>query len=179
MPAGFVAAVGKWQVGKTEGAPSGSGVFEQFAKSADDVFNVALVTGSSYRDVDLTVQLRSVSGRVDQGGGPVWRARDARNYYIARYNPLEDNFRVYKVVDGRRSMLESVSLKIDKAAWHSLRIVMRADQIECYLDGKKHLSARDTTFADAGQIGLWTKADAHTRFDDLTASAATPSASRP
>jgi hypothetical protein len=87
LPAGFVAAVGQWQVSKDETAPSGSGVFVQLAKSADHVFNVALVTDTSYRDVDLSVRLRSISGRVDQGGGPVWRGGRARNTKNAANNP--------------------------------------------------------------------------------------------
>lgn len=175
LPAGLVSVVGRWAVTNDEAAPSGSRVLAQLATSADDVFNVALVTGASYRDVDISVRLRSVSGRVDQGGGIVWRARDTRNYYIARYNPLEDNFRVYKVANGRRWMLKSATLRIDHTAWRTLRIVMRGDHVECYLDGTKYLDVRDATFSDSGQIGLWTKADAQTHFDDFTVSAASPS----
>ncbi len=175
VPTRFVSAVGRWEAINDKTTPSGSLVLAQLAISEDDVFNVALVTGTSYRDVDLSVRLRSVSGRVDQGGGIVWRARDARNYYIARYNPLEDNFRAYKVVNGRRRMIKSATLRADHSAWHTLRIIMQGDHLGCYLDGTKHLDARDGTFSDAGQIGLWTKADAQTHFDDLTVSTASPS----
>ena len=140
----------------------------QQASNADEVFNVVLVTGTSYDDLDLSVKLRAIEGRIDRGGGVVWRAADARNYYIARYNPLEDNFRVYKVVDGHRRMLESARLSVDHDAWHTLRVVMQGDHIVCYLDGKKYLDTRDSTFTSAGRIGLWTKADARTHFDDLT-----------
>ncbi|MEO2002888.1 MAG: DUF1259 domain-containing protein [Candidatus Poribacteria bacterium] len=131
------------------------------------MFNVALIEDTSYRNVDISVRLRAVAGEVDQGGGIVWRAQDARNYYIARYNPLEDNFRVYFVKDGRRRTIAGASLRVDHEAWHTLRVKMVGDHIECLLDGEKHLDARDTTFTAAGRIGLWTKADAVTHFDDL------------
>jgi hypothetical protein len=170
-PTGFGAEVGKWQVVPDDPAPSGGKVLAQLAASAGPVFNIALVGGTDLADVDVSVKLRAVEGRVDQGGGVVWRAQDARNYYIARYNPLEDNYRVYKVVAGRRSQLRSATLKVDHAAWHTLRVTMIGDQISCYLDATLHLETRDTTFGEAGRIGLWTKADAKTNFDDLTVSA--------
>jgi len=170
-PSDFGAEVGKWHVVADDSAPSGDKTFAQLAISDDDVFNVALVAGTARADVDLSVKLRAVAGRVDQGGGVVWRARDARNYYIARYNPLEDNYRVYLVEDGRRKMLQSAKLQVAHGAWHRLRVTMVGDQITCSLDGTKHLEAHDTTFGQAGRIGLWTKADAITHFDDLAVSA--------
>jgi hypothetical protein len=163
--------MGTWQVVADDSAPSGGQAFAQLAASAGSVFNVALVGGTDRADVDVSVKLRAVDGQVDQGGGVVWRAQDARNYYIARYNPLEDNYRVYKVVAGRRSQLGSAMLKVDAKGWHTLRVTMIGDQITCYLDGAKHLETRDTTLGDAGRVGLWTKADAKTNFDDLTVSA--------
>ncbi len=175
LPTGFSAPTGRWAVANDDGAPSGARVLAQLAASDGDVFNVALVTQTNARDVDLSVRLRAISGRVDQGGGLVWRARDGDNYYIARYNPLEDNFRVYVVRDGRRRQLASATLGVDHTGWHTLRVVMRDDAITCYLDGAMHLEASDETFPDAGRIGLWTKADAVTRFDALTLAAPEPS----
>ncbi|MBA3257018.1 MAG: DUF1080 domain-containing protein, partial [Pyrinomonadaceae bacterium] len=101
------------------------------------------------------------------GGGVVWRARDAKNYYIARYNPLEGNYRVYKVEDGRRTQLGTSDVKRSEG-WHTLRVTMTGERIECYFDGRKYLDVSDSTFKSAGKIGLWTKADAQTHFDDLT-----------
>ncbi len=179
LPSDFLSVVGQWQLSNDESGLSGSPVLVQSAGSAEAVFNLVLAKGTSYRDVDLSVRLRSVAGRIDQGGGLVWRARDAGNYYIARYNPLEDNLRLYTVVDGRRQMIESATVRIDHDAWHTLRIAMRGDQIECFLDGTKYLDRQDGTFSDAGQIGLWTKADAQTHFDDLSVREAAPSSERP
>ena len=96
-------------------APSGRNVLEQSAKSPRPAFNLVLIDGTSYKDVDISVKLKAVSGEIDQGGGVVWRARDAKNYYIARYNPLEANFRVYKVEDAR-SFLQGTGLDAEVLA---------------------------------------------------------------
>ena len=96
---GFTTEVGQWEVAKD----GDNQVLYQKAKNEDATFNVALAEGTSYKDVDLSVRLKAVAGEIDRGGGLVWRAKDKNNYYICRYNPLEDNFRVYKVEDGKRT----------------------------------------------------------------------------
>ncbi len=169
-PRGFRAEAGTWRVTHDDGAPSAPQVLAQEAASDGSTFNLLLAEGASFRDLDLSVRIRAVGGGTDQGGGLVWRAADARNYYVARYNPLETNYRVYHVRDGRRTQLASADVEADGAAWHVLRIRMAGDQIECFLDGVRHLDVRDRTFMEAGTIGLWTKADAQSRFDDLEGS---------
>ena len=115
---------------------------------------------------------KAVKGQKDQGGGLVWRYKDNNNYYIARMNPLEDNFRVYKVVAGKRTQLATQEdLKVPVGEWHRIKIEQEGDHIECCLDGKKYLDAKDSTFMEAGKIGLWSKADAQSHFDDLRVSA--------
>jgi hypothetical protein len=160
---GFTGEVGRWEVVSTlEGR-----VLAQKAENPDATFNIALASGTSAKDLDLFVRLKPVAGKEDQGGGLVWRAKDARNYYIARYNPLEDNFRVYKVVDGKRTMLQDAKApKVE--GWRPIRVVMKGDHILCNLDGKRLLDVHDSTFPDAGRVGLWSKADAQSYFDDLT-----------
>jgi hypothetical protein len=160
---GFTNEVGQWEVARD----GENHVLSQKAKNEDAVFNVALVAGTSYKDLDLSVKLKAVAGDVYRGGGLVWRAKDKRNYYIARYNPLEDNFRVYKVVDGKRAQLASAKVPGDEK-WHVLRVTMAGNTIACYLDGRKYLEAEDATFPEAGKIGLWSKSDAQSYFDDLT-----------
>ncbi len=160
---GFSNEVGQWEVAKD----GDNHVLYQKARNEDATFNVALVEGTSYKDLDLSVKLRAIAGDVDRGGGLVWRAKDEKNYYIARYNPLEDNFRVYKVQDGKRTEFASARIPGDEK-WHTLRVTMAGNKITCYLDGKKHLEAEDSTFPEAGMIGLWSKADAQSYFDDLS-----------
>ncbi|MGO9914824.1 MAG: family 16 glycoside hydrolase [Isosphaeraceae bacterium] len=162
---GFNSEVGQWEVA----VDSGNHVLYQKARNDDATFNVALAEGTSYKDLDLSVKLRAVAGEVDRGGGVVWRAKDKKNYYICRYNPLEDNLRVYKVVDGKRTMFKGDKTPGDEK-WHTLRVTMTGSKIACYFDGRKYLEADDATFPDAGMIGLWSKADAQSYFDDLTVS---------
>jgi hypothetical protein len=159
-----------WKVVEDATAPNGQ---KALAPTSDQgpnrLFNLCVAEKSSFRDIDLTVAFKAVAGKLDQGGGAVWRYRDTKNYYIARMNPLEDNYRVYKVVDGNRIQLGSADLKVPAGQWHTLRIVQEADHIQCYLNGKLYLDVADDTLKDAGKIGLWTKADAQTYFADLQA----------
>ena len=169
IPEGFTNEVGEWKVVADETAPSKPNVLAQLAESSGSTFNVTVVSGTGYKNVDLSVKMKAIAGKEDQGGGLVWRAKDAKNYYVARYNPLEDNYRVYRVHTGRRSELQSANVKHSEG-WHTLRVTMKADHIEGYYDVKKYLDVKDPTFQEAGRIGLWTKADAQSHFDDLTVS---------
>jgi hypothetical protein len=166
MARDFVNTSGEWKVFADSTAPSLPNVLAQVAKNSGSAFNVTLVNGTLYKDVELSVKMKAIAGKEDQGGGLVWRAKDAQNYYVARYNPLEDNYRLYKVEKGRRSELKSADIKHTEG-WHTLRVTMKGSLIQCYYDGQKYLETKDTTFAGSGTIGLWTKSDAQTRFDDL------------
>ncbi len=159
---GFVAGEGRWEVVAT---PEGR-VLAQTASNPDQTFNVALVAGTDAADVDLSVRVQAIEGSEDRGGGLVWRAKDPQNYYIARWNPLEDNFRVYKVVAGVRTLFQDAPAP-KKAGWRTVRVVMRGDHAECFLDGVKLLDVHDTTFTASGRVGVWSKADARSHFDDL------------
>jgi hypothetical protein len=160
---GFTNEVGEWKV-----APSDNGnALAQSAKNPNSVFNVTLISDTNAKDVDLSVRMKAIAGEHDQGGGLVWRAQDAKNYYLARYNPLEDNYRLYHVLKGKRTLIQNVDITHTEG-WHTLRVTMMGDQITCYYDGKKYLEAKDSTLPDAGKIGLWSKADAQSQFDELT-----------
>jgi hypothetical protein len=167
MPDGFTSVIGEWKVVADGDAPSKPNAPAQLAKNSGSTFNLILVNGTNQKDVDISVKLKAIAGGEDQGGGLVWRAKDQTNYYVARYNPLEDNYRVYKVVNARRSELQSATIR-HSDGWHTLRVEMVGDHIQCYYDGKKELDVKDTTFKESGQIGLWSKSDAQSHFDDLT-----------
>ena len=130
-------------------------------------FNLCCTNGVRFRNGEITVKVKARTGEVDQGGGPIWRVQDANNYYICRANPLEDNFRLYYVKDGRRRQIASARVKIPSGVWHTITIEHEGNQIACYLNGEELLTATDDTFPDAGGVGFWTKADAVTSFDDL------------
>jgi hypothetical protein len=163
---GFTNEAGEWKVVDSDSGKA----LAQTASSPGPAFNVTLIEGTNAKDVEITVRLKAVEGKSDQGGGLVWRARDSRNYYIARYNHLEDNYRVYKVVDGKRSQPFQNADIPHHDGWTTLRVTMTGDHIQCYYDGKKYLDVHDSTFTGAGKIGLWSKSDARSQFDDLTLS---------
>ena len=165
-PPGFISTTGAWQVKAAATAPSPPHVLAQNAKSSDDAYNLALVAGGSYRDADISVKMRALGGVMEQGGGIVMRAKDARNYYVACYNPLDSTYRLYKLQNNGRVELARADIAY-AAGWHQLRVVMAGGHLECYFDGKKYLDVRDATFGTAGTIGLWTRGDAQTLFDDF------------
>ena len=175
VPAGWkVAKTGTgegsvWKVVADESAPSGNGhVLAQTAESPGPVFNLCIADEPKVADLEATVSFSALAGKKDQGGGLVWRFQDANNYYVARMNPLESNYRLYKVVDGARKQLATVEdLVVKPNTWHRLTIRMKGDKIECLLDSKKLLTATDTAIQKSGKVGFWTKADAVTAFADL------------
>jgi hypothetical protein len=117
------------------------------------------------------VKFKAVSGSVDRAGGLVFRLKDANNYYIVRANALENNYRLYHVVNGRRSQFAGANFKVTSGEWHELRVEAVSNKITCYYDGSKKIETTDDTFKDAGKVGLWTKADSVTYFDDLKVTA--------
>ena len=159
-----------WQVVADASAPDGTHALAQMSSDGPRrLFNLCTAKDSSFQDPDISVSIKPLSGVVDQGGGPVWRYVDANNYYVARLNPLETNFRVYKVVDGRRTQLQSAEVDEPAGQWHELRIEQRDNHIRGYLNGKLLLEVTDNSLAEPGRVGLWTKADAVTSFDNLHA----------
>jgi hypothetical protein len=175
VPAGWKAErTGKgegsvWKVVEDATAPGKTGyALAQTAASPSSLFNICVAEDTSAQNVEVTVAFKANAGKKDQGGGIVWRYQDANNYYVARMNPLEDNFRVYKVVAGKRSAeFQDAEVKIPAGEWHTLKIKMVGDHIECFLDGKKYLDVMDASVTKAGKVGLWTKADAQTSFDQF------------
>jgi hypothetical protein len=175
LPPGWVAAEtrgaghpGSWSVQECDGAPSGGHVLRLVeTRNSGVTFNLMMSETVFPADLDLAVKIHADSGTEDRGGGLIWRASDADNYYIARWNPLEDNLRAYNVVGGKRSMLGSVDLQVDQTRWHVLRIRARGKSCEVSFDGKVQIRFEDGTFAHPGRVGVWTKADAASSFDDL------------
>jgi hypothetical protein len=167
---GWSQASGTWRVVADPTAPSKPNVLAQVSNHhTGSYFNVTVANELSPKDVTISVRSRAVAGQEDEGGGPVWRYRDLRNYYIARQNNLENNYRIYKVVNGRRIQLGSTRLRARTGTWHALKVTMIGNHIQCFFDGRKYLDVKDDTFKDAGKVGLWTEADAQTHFDNFTA----------
>src|SRR5213593_284313 len=128
---------------------------------------VAVLEDQKFADVDVSVRFRPVSGNEDASGGIIFRARDGRNYFLIRANALENNFRLYTIVNGKRSTIASARVtEPSLGAWHSIRVVALGPKIQAYLNGTLLLDHSDKTFTD-GWLGLWTKADSVTEFADL------------
>jgi hypothetical protein len=162
------AGLARWRVQTDGSAPSGWQVLAlTHSDNYNGTFNLAIADETSFADLELTVQVRPDSGEEDQGGGPIWRCRDENNYYICRFNPLESNFRVYVVADGKRRQLASTRVETRPGRWYEVRVRMLGQQIECWLNGRHPLRVTDDTLRRPGRVGLWTKADAVTSFDSL------------
>jgi hypothetical protein len=158
---------GEWKVLQTEMARSGNHVLAQLmGKGAEHAYKVVLIQGTRATDLDVRVSFLPISGKADMGGGLIWRATDDRNYYLTRANPLEQNIRVYRVINGIRHMLQNFNQTIDVKHWHTLQVVNRGCRIEVFYDEQRVFDLCDEAFTQ-GQIGLWTKSDAVTYFDDL------------
>ena len=128
-----------WKVIEDATAPKGKKALAQTAANGGSgVFNLCVADKTSFRDLDLSVAFKAIDGKKDQGGGPVWRYQDAKNYYVVRMNPLEDNFRLYKVVDGKRIQLATTKDDVVAAngKWHTIRVVHQGSHIRCFFNGK-------------------------------------------
>ena len=163
-----------WQVIEDPTAPSGKNVLAMTNPNlaAGDTFNLCWTDTVSFLDGEIEVRFKAVTGEEDQGGGVIWRAQDKDNYYIARFNPEEDNFRIYYVHNSNREIMATINIVLAPMKWHTLKIVQHGNRYEGYLNGKKLLEGTDDLFAKAGGVGLWTKADAVTSFDGFSVSPA-------
>ncbi|MFN0243685.1 MAG: hypothetical protein ACKVWV_12395 [Planctomycetota bacterium] len=166
LPTGMGAASGAWSIVANAQAPSAPSVLAQTARGDPMQFHLLLVEREQPADIDLSVSVHDSGGELGRGGGLVWRARDESSYYLARYDPRARDCRIYKVVDGKRQQLASAPIDV-ASGWHRLRVRAFRESIECSLDGRVVVSARDRTFPGAGRAGLWTESDAQTQFDDL------------
>jgi hypothetical protein len=165
----------EWRVVADPTAPGPPHVLEQAGHVPRPSFPLCLWSGAEVRDGFVEVKFKTVSGEVDQAAGVVWRARDAANYYVCRANALEDNVVLYKVEQGKRTALDLVGrtggygldVKVPRGTWQTLRVEFVGPRFRVWLDGRELFTVEDATFRDAGRVGLWTKADSVTRFDDF------------
>ena len=155
----------KWTVVADETAPSKPNVLKQ---SGEATYPICLKNDTSLKDGFVEVKFRPISGKEDQAGGVIWRAKDSDNYYIARANALEDNVTIYHTVKGKRTEKKRTSMKVASNEWHTLRVDFRGDHFTVTLDGKNAIEWDDKTFTEAGMVGVWTKADSVTLFDDFS-----------
>ena len=154
----------KWAVEPDSSAPSKPNVLKQ---SGSGTFPFCVVKQSSLADGFVEVKFKALAGKEDQAGGVVWRFRNADNYYVARANALENNVSLYYTENGRRITLKYVDAPVPGNVWHALRVEFAGMAIKVLLNGKIHIETNDTHIAGRGAVGVWTKADSVTAFDDF------------
>jgi 3-keto-disaccharide hydrolase len=155
----------KWTVEKDNSAPSRPNILKQ---SGQATFPVCFKNGTSIKDGFVEVKFKPISGREDQAGGVIWRVQDASNYYIARANALENNVTIYYTIKGKRTEKKRANMKVASGQWHTLRVDFSGNHFTVTFDGRKAIEWNDDTFKDAGKVGVWTKADSVTAFDDFS-----------
>lgn len=151
--------------------PTASGGYVLAQTSADPTdhrFPLAIYEKLSAADVDVTVRFKAMAGNTDRAAGIAIRLTDPDNYYVVRANALEDNVNFYRVVKASRREIHGVSAKVTANVWHTLGIRAEGDKFTVFFDGAVLFTATDRTFANAGKVALWTKADSVTRFDALS-----------
>jgi hypothetical protein len=159
---------GAWTVTADTTAAGGRAIEQTSIDRTDYRFPLAIHESLSASDLTVEIRFKAVAGKIDQAGGIAVRLQDANNYYVARANALEDNVRFYRVVNGRREQLDGANLKVTPNEWHTLGVRTEGERFTISYDGKTLFGVTDTTFAEAGGVALWTKADSVTRFDRLT-----------
>jgi len=183
QPAGFTSLLGgqgepgAWVVEIADSAPSGSRVVTQTNTQVISYrFPLLIENSLKATDVDLKVRFKAVAGRLDQAAGLVWRFADTNNYYVVRANALEDNVVLYRVKEGKREDLKPVGadasaygkkVSVPAGHWQTLEVSVRGDRFTVRFNGSELFAVEDRTFPGPGRVGLWTKADSMTRFDDL------------
>jgi hypothetical protein len=179
-PSGWTTAItgsgeARWAVETDATAPSAPQVLQQSGQVPKPSFPLCLLDAPVLRNGFVEVQFKTVSGTNDQAAGVVWRAKDAQNYYVCRANALEDNVVLYQVADGKRTALDivgrkggyGVEAKVAPARWQTLRVEFAGPRFKVWLEGRLLFEVEDARFAEAGKVGLWTKADSVTLFDDF------------
>ncbi len=162
----------KWTVEQDQTAPSKLRVLKQSGRAT---YPLLLKDDTNIKDGFIEAKFKAIAGSEDRAAGLVWRAGDANNYYVVRANALEDNVVVYKTVNGVRSALDivgrkggyGVSVSVPADQWLGLRVDFKGSRFRVLYNGKQLFDVEDSTFSDAGKVGLWTKADSVTVFDQI------------
>jgi hypothetical protein len=158
----------QWALVADATAVGGRAIAQTSTDKTDYRFPLAIYKPHSGKNLEVSVRFKPVAGNVDQAGGLAVRLQTPDDYYVVRANALEDNVRFYRVVKSKREQLASANTKVASNTWHMLGLKAEGDRFTVSYDGKELFTTRDGTFAEAGKVALWTKADSVTHFDSLT-----------
>jgi hypothetical protein len=170
LPNGWIAGVtgrgsSRWIVEADQNAPSKPNILKQSGRGE---FPWCVLRGATLADGFVEVKFKPLSGNEDQAGGVVWRWKDGDNYYVARANALENNVSLYYTRNGRRTTIKYVDAPVAKNQWHTLRVDFAGKRIGVTLDGRRYIDVDDEQIVGEGRVGMWTKADSVTAFDDFS-----------
>jgi hypothetical protein len=175
-PEGFTSALTggggavRWAIQEDPSAPSGAKALTQLSTDkTNQRYPLCICNSFSTRDVEVWTQFKPICGEIDQAGGLVARYTDRNNYYVVRANALEDNVRLYRVVNGVRTQFAGADVKVAPRQWHTLKLIVRGSHFQVIFNDKTLFEADDKTFDAAGKVGLWTKADSVSEFDNFNA----------
>ena len=154
----------KWSIEADPTAPSKGKVLRQ---SGTATFPWCVKTDAKVSDGWVEVKFKPISGKEDQAGGVVWRWQDGDNYYVARANVLENNVSLYYTARGIRKTLKYVDASVEPGRWHTLHVDFNGTKIGVSLDGKRYIEFDDSHITGSGGVGVWTKADSVTAFDEF------------
>jgi len=159
----------RWEVRQDQSAPTPPYVLAQVSEDpTDDRFPIAILNGMNFRDGEISVRIKPLSGREDQGGGVVWRYRDENNYYLVRANASNNTVAVFRVQHGQRVAIQpGVKHHIPANAWSILKVVARGNRYQIYVDHRRIMEGVDSAFPGSGRVGLCTVADSVMYFDDF------------
>lgn len=163
LPHGVAISSGTWTARAEAGAPSAPNALCQTGTAT---FPTLTLSETIYADVTIATQFKPIAGREDRAAGLIARVQDRDNYYTLRANALENNVNLYKYVGGKRDVIKEGRATVPSGRWQELRLVVAGNRLQGYLDGQLAVEATDDTFS-AGKVGLWTKADSQTCFDDV------------
>ena len=158
---------GQWLVAEDATGAQGRAIAQTNGDTTDNRFPLAIWQGVSAKNVEVTLRFKPIGGKVDQAGGIAVRVKDALNYYVVRANALEDNVRLYAVIDGDRRQFAGKAVKVATNQWHTLRLRVIGDRFAVFFDGANLFEATDKRIAEPGRVALWSKADSVTEFVDL------------
>jgi hypothetical protein len=155
---------GEWSVVRNDAVQA---LAQTGTDPTDERFPLAIYRPFSGRNVYVSIRFMPIAGKVDQAGGVVVRFKSAADYYVARANALENNVRFYRVFDGKRQMIAGVDAPVASGVWHTLGVAARDDRFIIVFNGRELFGATDATFAGPGRVGMWTKADSVTWFENI------------
>ena len=122
-----------------------------------------------FQNGEISIRFKLVAGQLDQCAGILFNSKPNGDYLTVRFNGKEDNLVLWTFTKGKRSFVkkgsENVPLQMNQ--WYSMKITVHGTSLQGYLNDKLLL---EYTLAEpvSGRVGVWSKTDSVSYFDDFT-----------